>query len=59
MRIMLVLAIALVIAMDEDAAEERDISLRAKEVGIFQEWSEALVVDPFGVEVYSDSSATF
>ena len=52
-------AMALVIAEDVDAAQERDISLRATETGIFQEWGEAEVADAHMVEVYSDSSATF
>lgn len=52
-------ALALVIANEAEAVQERDISLRASETGIFQEWSESELVDPFGVEVLSDSSATF
>jgi len=51
-------ALALVIAETPDAVEERDISLRATEVGITQEWSEAERADPHGVTVYSDSNAT-
>lgn len=51
-------ALALVIAEEADTVQERDISLRAAEVGIFQEWSESEVVDPFGVEIYSDAAST-
>ena len=51
-------ALALVIANTADPVQERDISLRAMEVGIFQEWSEAERADPHGVEVYSDTTAT-
>jgi hypothetical protein len=51
-------ALALVIANTADPVQERDISLRALEIGIFQEWSEAERADPHGVEVYSDTTAT-
>ncbi len=48
----------IVIANEADAVEEKDNSLRATEYGIFQEWGEALAVDPHGLEVYSDTAAT-
>jgi len=51
-------ALALVITNTADPVQERDISLRAMEVGIFQEWSEAERADPHGVEVFSDTTAT-
>lgn len=51
-------AMHLVIANEADATEEDDPSLRATEYGIFQEWGEGLRVDPWGVEVYSDTVAT-
>tara|TARA_Y100000310_G_scaffold193906_1_gene193866 strand:+ start:10427 stop:11308 length:882 start_codon:yes stop_codon:yes gene_type:complete len=51
-------ALVLVHAGETEVTEEDDKSLRAIEVGIFQEWSEAERADPHGVEIYSDSSAT-
>jgi hypothetical protein len=51
-------ALAQVMAQDADATEEVDNSLRATEYGIFQEYSEAEIADPHGVEVYSDTTAT-
>lgn len=51
-------ALHLVMANDADPTEETDNSLRAREYGIFQEWSEAERADPHGVEIYSDSAAT-
>ncbi len=48
----------IVTANEADATEEKDNSLRATEYGIFQEWGEALAVDPHGLEVYSDTAAT-
>ena len=51
---------ALVMVMANNAAvtEETDESVRAVEVGIFQEWSEGERADAHGVEVYSDTAAT-
>lgn len=51
-------ALVLVMANTADVTEETDESLRAVEIGIFQEWSEGERADPHGVEVYSDTSAT-
>lgn len=51
-------ALALVIAENAEPVQERDISLRASEVGIFQEWGESEESDPHGVEVFSDTTAT-
>ena len=51
-------SLAQVMANEAEATEESDNSLRAIEYGIFQEWSEAEVADPHGVEVYSDTTAT-
>ena len=51
-------ALVLVMANNADVTEETDESLRAVEIGIFQEWSEGERADPHGVEVYSDTAAT-
>jgi hypothetical protein len=51
-------ALALVIAEVSEAVEERDISLRATEVGIFQEWGEGERADTHGVTIYSNTAAT-
>jgi hypothetical protein len=51
-------AMAQVMANEAEVTEESDNSLRATEYGIFQEWSEAEIADPHGVEVYSDTTAT-
>ena len=51
-------ALYMVIANDSDVTEEDDNSLRAREYGIFQEWSEGERADPHGVEVFSDAAAT-
>lgn len=51
-------SLAQVMANNMEPTEEVDNSLRATEYGIFQEWSEAEIADPHGVEVYSDSTAT-
>ena len=50
-------ALVLVMANNADVTEETDESLRAVEIGIFQEWSEAERADPHGVEIYSDTTA--
>ena len=42
----------------EMSVQQADISLRADEFGVFQEWGEAERADPHGVEVYSDTAAT-
>lgn len=46
-----------VIANTAEATREEDNSLRATEYGIFQEWSEAIRANAYGVEVYSDTTA--
>ena len=51
-------AFHLVMATGADAENEKDISLRATEYGLFQEWGEALQIDPHAVEVFSDAAAT-
>ena len=50
-------ALVLVMANNADVTEETDESLRAVEIGIFQEWSEAERADTHGVEIYSDTTA--
>jgi hypothetical protein len=52
------MAMVMVMANDAEATEEDDNSLRAVELGIFQEWSESEQADVFGVEVYSDTTST-
>jgi hypothetical protein len=42
----------------EAEEQQADISLRATEYGVFQEWSEAQRADVHGVEIYSDTAAT-
>jgi hypothetical protein len=52
-------ALHLVMTNEAETAEQQaDISLRADEFGLFQEWGEAERADPHGVEVYSDTTAT-
>jgi hypothetical protein len=51
-------ALALVMANEAEVTEQVDHSLRATEIGVFQEWGEAERADPHGVEVYSDTTAT-
>jgi len=51
-------ALVMVMANNADVTEETDESVRAVEVGIFQEWSEGERADQHGVEVYSDTAAT-
>ena len=51
-------ALVLVMANNADVTEETDESLRAVEIGIFQEWSEGERADPHGVTVKSDTAAT-
>lgn len=51
-------ALAQVMANEAEPTEESDNSLRATEYGLFQEWSEAEIADPHGVEVFSDAAAT-
>ena len=51
-------AMTIVIAEDAEPVSERDISLRASEVGLFQEWGEAETADAHMVEIYSDTAAT-
>jgi len=52
------MALVMVTGNEAESTEEEDNSLRAIELGIFQEWSEAEQADPFGIEVYSDTTAT-
>ena len=51
-------ALVMVMANDAEVTEDDDVSARVIEYGIFQEWSEAEIADPHGVEVYSDAAAT-
>jgi hypothetical protein len=51
-------ALHLVMANEAEPTEQPDHSLRAIELGIFQEWGEAERADEHGVEVYSDVAAT-
>ena len=51
-------ALVMVMANNADVTEETDESVRAVEVGIFQEWSEGERADAHGVEVYSDTEDT-
>ena len=51
-------ALYMVMANNADVTEETDESLRAIEIGIFQEWDEKERADDHGVEVYSDVAAT-
>ncbi len=51
-------ALGLVHQMSAEATEEKDNSLLAVEVGLFQLWGEATVIDQHGAEVYSNSAAT-
>lgn len=43
---------------NDESTEEPDNSLRVVEYGLFKSWGEALIVDPYAVEVYSDITAT-
>jgi hypothetical protein len=49
---------ALVMATEAEATEEKDNSLRAVELGIFQVWSEAEIATAYGVEIYTDVTVT-
>jgi hypothetical protein len=51
-------AMCIVVANETDFTQEDDNSLRARELGVFQEWGEKEIVDPWGVEIYSDTAAT-
>ena len=51
-------ALYMVMANNADVTEETDESLRAIEIGIFQEWDETERADDHGLEVYSDVAAT-
>jgi len=51
-------AFAQVMATKAETTEESDNSLRAFEYGVFQEWSEAELADPYAVEVFSDAAST-
>jgi hypothetical protein len=51
-------ALGMVMANDAEVTRDTDHSLRAEEIGIFQEWGEGELVDNWGVEVYSDTAAT-
>ena len=50
-------AIALAMAHEMEAEQERDASLRGTEVVMVGEWGEAEIADPWGVEMYGDASA--
>ena len=49
-------ALGMVMANDAEITRDEDNSLRAEEIGIFQEWGEAELVDSWGVEVHSDTT---
>jgi|TARA_R100000501_G_C2626016_1_gene119576 hypothetical protein len=51
-------ALGMVMANEAEVTRDEDHSLRAEEIGIFQEWGEGELVDNWGVEVYSDTAAT-
>jgi hypothetical protein len=50
-------AMGLVMANEAEVTRDEDHSLRAEEIGIFQEWGEGLLVDTWGIEVHSDTTA--
>ena len=50
-------AIALAMAHEVEAEQERDASLRGTEVVMVGEWGEAQIADPWGVEMYGDAVA--
>ena len=50
-------AIALAMAHEMEAEQERDASLRGTEVVMVGEWGEVEVAAPWGVEMYGDASA--
>jgi hypothetical protein len=50
-------AIALAMAHEMEAEEERDASLRGTEMVMVGEWGEAEVADPWGVEMRGASDA--
>jgi hypothetical protein len=50
-------AIALAMAHEMEAEEERDASLRGTEMVMVGEWGEAEVADPWGVEMLGASDA--
>ena len=49
-------ALGMVMADSAEITRAQDHSLRAEEIGIFQEWGEAELVDSWGVEVHSDTT---
>ena len=49
-------ALGMVMADSAEITRDEDHSLRAEEIGIFQEWGEAELVDSWGVEVHSDTT---
>ena len=51
-------ALHLVMANEAEPTEQPDHSLRAVELGLFQEWGEGERSDEHGVEVYSDTTTT-
>jgi hypothetical protein len=48
----------MVMANEADPTEEDDNSARVIEFGLFQEWGEAEIADPHGVEIFSDAVST-
>jgi hypothetical protein len=51
-------ALVMVEEGEAEPTEENDNSLRVIEMGLFKSWGEALQIDPHGVEVYHDATAT-
>ena len=51
-------SMGLVMANDAEVTRDEDHSLRAEEIGIFQEWGEAQLVDEWGVQVYTSTAST-
>ena len=51
-------SMGLVMANDAEVTRDEDHSLRAEEIGIFQEWGEAQLVDEWGVQVYTSTVST-
>jgi hypothetical protein len=51
-------SMGLVMADNAEITRDEDHSLRAEEIGIFQEWGEAQLVDEWGVQVYTSTAST-
>jgi hypothetical protein len=50
-------SMGLVMANNAEITRDEDHSLRAEEIGIFQEWGEAQLVDEWGIQVYTSTAA--